>query len=274
MKTGKGKNANHAGNPRNPDNELKEYKAKFNALFDNVSSGVAIYEARNEGEDFVFVNFNNTAEKIEHIKKENLIGKSVTEVFPGVKEFGLFEVFQQVYKTGTPEHHPISIYKDERITGWRENYIYRLPSGQIMAIYDDVSTLKHTELMTKMTDQCFRAIADYTYGWEVWISPSGRVLWTNPAVKRVTGYSVKEILAMTDFPICIVYADDRDRILKTFRSALEGSTGNDVEFRIGRKDGTIMWVAVSWQPIYDDDGNSLGHRASFRDIGDYFSKQC
>jgi hypothetical protein len=25
-------------------------------------------------------------------------------------------------------------------------------------------------------------------------------------------------------------------------------------------------VAISWQPIYDDKGNSLGHRESIRDI--------
>jgi len=249
-----------------PEEELKEYQAKFKVLFENVCSGVAIYEARNDGEDFVFVDFNPAAEQIEHIKKEELVGKSVAEVFPGVKEFGLFEVFQRVFKTGVPEHHPVSVYKDERIAGWRENYVYRLPSGQIVAVYDDVSSRKRTELVARMTDQCFRAIADYTYDWEVWIGPPGRVLWTNPAAQRVTGYSIKEIMAMSDYPGSVVYEQDRKRIERAFRSALKGSTGNDVQFRIVRKDGKVIWVAMSWQPIYDDSGSSLGHRESIRDI--------
>jgi PAS domain S-box-containing protein len=266
MATDNGKKANHCSGQQDSEDALKEYEAKFRALFDNVSSGVAIYEARNDGVDFVFVDFNAAAEEIEHLKKDELLGKSVTEVFPGVREFGLFEVFQRVYKTGTPEHHPISIYKDERIAGWRENYVYRLPSGQIVAVYDDVSARKRSELMTRMTDQCFKAIADYTYDWEVWIAPTGRVLWTNPAINRVTGYSVKELMVMSDYPMCLIYEDDRDRMGRAFRSALEGSTGNDVEFRIEHKDGKIIWVAMSWQPIYDDKGNSLGHRESIRDI--------
>jgi PAS domain S-box-containing protein len=266
METNNGKKAKLCGSQQHPEDELREHQAKFKALFDNVCSGVAIYEARNDGEEFVFVDFNPAAEEIDHIKKEELIGKSVTEVFPGVKEFGLFEVFQRVFKTGMPEHHPVSVYKDERIAGWRENYVDRLPSGQIVAIYDDVSARKHSELMTRMTDQCFRAIADYTYGWEVWVGPTSRVLWTNPAVKRVTGYSVKELTAMSDYPTSIVYGEDRDRIGRAFRSALKGSTGNDVQFRIERKDGKIIWAAMSWQPIYDDKGNSLGHRESIRDI--------
>jgi PAS domain S-box-containing protein len=266
METNNGKKAKLCGSQQHPEDELKEHQAKFKALFDNVCSGVAIYEARNDGEEFVFVDFNPAAEEIDHIKKEELIGKSVTEVFPGVKEFGLFDVFQRVFKTGTPEHHPVSVYKDERIAGWRENYVYRLPSGQVVAIYDDVSARKRTELMTRMTDQCFRAIADYTYGWEIWVGPTSRVLWTNPAVKRVTGYSIKELTAMSDYPTSIVYEEDRDRIDRAFRSALKGSTGNDVQFRIERKDGKIIWAAMSWQPIYDDKGNSLGHRESIRDI--------
>ncbi len=266
MESNNSKKGKLYGSQQHPEDEINEYQAKFKALFDNVSSGVAIYEARNDGEEFVFVDFNRAAEEIDQIKKEELVGKSVAEVFPGVKEFGLLDVFHRVYKTGTPEHHPVSVYKDERIAGWRENYVYRLPSGQIVAIYDDVSARKRSELMTRMTEQCFRAIADYTYDWEVWVGPTSRVLWTNPAVERVTGYTIKELMAMSDYPTSVVYEEDRDRMDRAYRSALEGSTGNDVEFRLERKDGKIIWAAISWQPIYDDKGNSLGHRESIRDI--------
>ena len=266
MQTSRDKKSAPFSSDRDPEEELKEYQEKFKVLFENVCSGVAIYEARNDGEDFVFVDLNPAAEKIEHIKKEELVGKSVTEVFPGVRQFGLFDMFRRVYKTGTPEHLPVSVYKDERVAGWRENYVYRLPSGQIVAVYDDVSTRKRTELVARMTDQCFRAIADYTYDWEIWVGPAGRVLWTNPAVQRVTGYSIKEIMAMADYPGSVVYEKDRNRIERAFRTALKGSTGNDVQFRIVRKDGKVIWGEISWQPIYDDDGNSLGHRESIRDI--------
>lgn len=266
MGTNKGKKGAPRSDDRHTQDELKEYQAKFQVLFDHVCSGVAIYEARNDGEDFVFVDFNPAAEQIERIKKEDLIGRSVTEVFPGVKQFGLLDVFRRVYKTGTPEHHPVSVYKDERIAGWRENYVYRLPSRLVVAVYDDISARKRTELVARMTDQCFRAIADYTYDWEVWVGPTGRVLWTNPAAQRVTGYSVKEIMAMPEYPGPLVYEEDRSRMTRAFEAACKGGTGNDVQFRLARKDGKIIWVEMSWQPIYDDNGDSLGHRESIRDI--------
>jgi len=266
MENNNGKKGNPCSSQEHSEDQLKEYMAKFKLLFDNVTSGVAIYEARNDGEDFVFADFNPAAEEIDHIKKEDLIGKSVVDVFPGVKEFGLFDVFQRVYKTGTPEHHPVSVYKDERIAGWRENYVFRLPSKQVVAIYDDVSVRKRTELVTRMTNECFRAIADYTYDWEVWVGPTGRVLWTNPAVLRITGYNIKEITTMPDYPTPLIHEEDRDRMTRAFQKALEGGTGNDVQFRLERKDGKIIWATMSWQPIFDDKGNPLGHRQSIRDI--------
>jgi PAS domain S-box-containing protein len=273
MGTDSGQKAKNMRKSQGAENELKEWKAKFEVLFDHVSSGVAIYEAVNDGEDFIFVDFNPAAEHIEHIQKEQLIGKRVAEVFSGVKQFGLFDVFRRVYKTGVPEHHPISIYKDERIAGWRENHVYRLPSGLIVAVYDDISARKRTELVASMTDQCFRAIANYTYDWEVWVGPNCRMLWTNPAATRITGYSIKEIMAMQDYPAPVIEEEDRDRIMRAYRTACKGSTGNDVQFRIVRKDGKVIWAAMSWQPIYDDNGKSLGHRESIRDITERIEAQ-
>jgi PAS domain S-box-containing protein len=248
------------------EKQLDEYKSLFQILFDNVCSGVAIYEAVNEGEDFIIVDFNHSAEEIEHVKKEQITGKLVTQVFPGVNNFGILDVFRRVYKTGTPEHLPISIYRDDRITGWRENYVFRLPSKHIVAVYDDISARKRTEMMTRMTDQCFRAIANYSYDWETWIGPTGRMLWTNPAVTRITGYGIQEIMMMTDFPQHIVFEQDRQRINRAFHSAVKGSTGHDIRFKLQRKDGRMIQASMSWQPIFDDEGNSLGHRESIRDL--------
>jgi len=124
---------------------LRESETRFKELFKSIHSGVAVYEAAENGADFVFKDFNRTAEKIEGIKKEELIGKSVLKVFPGLREFGLFDVFQRVWKSGQPEHYPVKLYQDARIAGWRENFVYKLPSGEIVAVYTDETEHKQAE---------------------------------------------------------------------------------------------------------------------------------
>ncbi|MBN2733823.1 MAG: PAS domain S-box protein [Methanomicrobiaceae archaeon] len=127
------------------EDALKESDHRFRELFNSTKSGVIIYRAVDEGADFVIVDFNNSAEIIEKVTKEEVIGKTVSEVFPAIKEYGLLKVFQDVWRTGKPESHPVSLYKDSRIASWRENYVYRLPSKEIVAVYEDVTESRHAE---------------------------------------------------------------------------------------------------------------------------------
>lgn len=115
-------------------------------------------------------------------------------------------------------------------------------------------------------ERLFEAVANYTYDWESWMSPDGRPLWINPAVERMTGYTVEECLALPDYPLPLVHEEDRPSIMDHLRAAAAGHSGNDVAFRIRQKNGLIRWAAMSWQTLYDDSGRSLGYRTSMRDI--------
>ncbi|MBT3747789.1 MAG: PAS domain S-box protein, partial [Bacteroidetes bacterium] len=118
---------------------------RYKGIVQSTASCIAVYEALDDGEDFVFIDFNPKAEEVEQISKNDLIGKKVTDVFPGVTEFGLFKVFQNVWKTGSPEHLPVSVYEDDRIQGYRENYVYKLSTGEIVAVYQDLTKGKQAE---------------------------------------------------------------------------------------------------------------------------------
>jgi PAS domain S-box-containing protein len=124
---------------------LEASEMRYRELFDHINSGVVVYEVVNNGKDFIFRDFNQAGQKIEKTHKEYLIGKSVSQVFPGVIKCGLFSVFQRVWRTGIPEHHPVTLYRDDRIEGWRENYVYKLPTGEIVTVYEDVTDRKKSE---------------------------------------------------------------------------------------------------------------------------------
>ena len=124
---------------------LKNSESRYRELFNGINNCVAVYEVRKDGAEFIFKDLNHATEKIEKLEKKNMLGKNVTEIFPGIEEFGLLEVFREVWRTGKPQHFPIKHYKDERIAGWRENYVYKLSSDEIVAVYEDVTERKRTE---------------------------------------------------------------------------------------------------------------------------------
>jgi two-component system sporulation sensor kinase C len=119
-----------------------------------------------------------------------------------------------------------------------------------------------------LDDRWFRAVADYTYDWESWHSPEGQLLWVNQAVARTTGHSVDECLGMKDYPLPMVVPEDRERIADVLASAQDRTTGENVEFGCLHQGGETRWMSLSWQPMYDAQGEYLGFRTSVRDVTD------
>ena len=82
--------------------KLQQSENRFKELFENMNSCVAIYEAVDDGQDFIFKAMNKAMEQAEQIDRKNVIGKSVFEIFKGVHEHGLFDLLQRVWRTGFP----------------------------------------------------------------------------------------------------------------------------------------------------------------------------
>ncbi len=118
----------------------------------------------------------------------------------------------------------------------------------------------------KKSEARFHAIADYTYGVEAWFNPQGRLIWMNRSVERVTGYTTMECLLSANLVDMLVFEKDRKHARDVALKALRGSTGDNFEVRLKRKDGSIIWVVINWQPIYSATEEYLGLRVSADEI--------
>ncbi len=125
--------------------ERAEREARFRELFSNMSSGVAIYRPSKDGQEFYFQDINPAGLRMGNQSLDAVVGCEVREVYPAVEEIGLLDVFKRVWATGQPESHPVTMYQDERVALWVENYVCRLPSGEVVAIYDDLTKVKQEE---------------------------------------------------------------------------------------------------------------------------------
>jgi PAS domain S-box-containing protein len=248
------------------EKKLRENEEKFQNLFEHMSSAVAIYEAVNNGEDFIFKNFNAAAEKIEQISRGRLIDKPILEIFPSVKDFGIFEVFQRVYRTGKPEHFPVTLYKDNRISGWRDNYIYKLSSGEIVAIYDDVTERKQSEEAIRRSEHKYRSIFKNAVEGIFQTTPEGQYISVNHALARMIGYdSPEEMIEAVANIGDQGYVNPEERTL--FKKTIETqNTVQGFEIQHYRKDGRKIWVSINARAEKDEEGNVVYYEGTIEDI--------
>ncbi|MEG3620098.1 ABC transporter substrate-binding protein [Magnetovibrio sp. PR-2] len=265
---------------------------QFRELFENMHNGVAVYRAVDGGKDFVFTNFNKGGERIENVSRDQLIGKRVTEVFPGVEDFGLLDVFERVWRTGKPEHFPLGFYDDERISGWRENYIYKLPNGELVAVYEDATARKQAEqeleLMNKELEQRIETrtadlkdeIARHKdtleqlrlFSRAVEQSPNmifitnlnGIIQYTNPKFTELTGYGAAEALGQK--PSLIKSGDTPIDVYQELWQTIMSGREWRGEIKDRRKNGKIFWAAISISPVRDNDDEITHFVAMHEDI--------
>ncbi len=233
------------------EEELKASQLKYRQLFETMTCGVAIYEAMDDGDDFIFRDLNQAGENIENVKKEDVIGRRVIEAFPGVREFGLFKVFQRVWRTGKPGYFPEAIYRDERDLGtWRENWVYKLPSGEIVAIYNDITERKQAEQSLLEAEAELKHIIEVVPGIIAKVNAhTGYFTYCNPALSSILGFSPEEFLARPF--IEFVHPDDRQSTINEVEKQLKGSPLAMFENRYICKNGSYKWL--EWRATAADE---------------------
>jgi len=201
--------------------QLKVNGARFRRFFENLPMGVAFYKPSEDGQDFIFLDFNPEAERMEGISKKDLIGKKVTEAFPGIKELGLLEIMRQAAADGKPRTLTSSYYKDDKRRGWRENTVYRLPDGQITAVYRDTTEKEEARLALRESEERYRAVAEYANTAICILDAQGRFLWLNDRMLSVGGYSRAEYLAADSFARFLA-PESAGLVISNFQKAVAG----------------------------------------------------
>ncbi len=234
---------------------VEDSGVRYHHLVNNLRTGVVIYQAVNDGEDFIFKDINKTSERVNKVRKEEILGKSVQEIFPSVTEIGLFDIFQRVYRTGKSEHLPLVLYKDQRIAEWVENFVFKLPSGEVVAIYDDLSEYKMVEEKLRKSEERLQLSLDIMdVGLWDWHIPTGKVFFSD-LYFTMAGYKPGEFEANVNGFISHLHPDD----VSTTQEKVDAVINDPIkpyeaEFRFKRKDGSYIWIQAKGRIVELDEG--------------------
>ncbi len=237
---------------------------------DVIPQNIAVY--RYVDGDFIFIDFNEMAEKTEKISKQEVLAKKLTEVFPGVKEFGLFNVLLRVHNNGGYEEFDMKLYKDHRISGWRKNRVFKLPNGDVIAIYSDLTNLKHYEhelnqhkRQLDTSERRFRHLVESTDDWIWEVDAQNIYTYVSHQVKSTLGYLPDEVLGKTPFDF--MDPDEAEKISLIYKQLILNREKIVNLVNINRhKDGQKIYLQTNATPYFDKTGILLGYRGIDKDI--------
>ncbi len=251
------------------DMDLRDNEERYRNLFNNMSSGCGIYKVTN-GKEFVLIDYNCSGEKMDGLKREHIIGKNIADLFPDPERLlNASNILRQVWKTGKSERLLASSYKVGDNEVWRENYIYKLKSGEIVVIFDDITERKRAEEALKKSEEWFYTTLKSIGDAVITTDTKGYVTLLNPVAETLTGWKQEDAKGK---PLIEVFNIINETTRKPVENPVEKvlKTGKIVGLAnhtvLISMDGSEISIDDSASPIKNDKGEVFGVVLVFREI--------
>jgi PAS domain S-box-containing protein len=235
---------------------LRESETRFRELFENMRSGVAVFAAVDDGADFVFKDLNRSGEAIARLGREMVTGRRLTEVFPGAEGFGLPEVMTRVWRSGQTESVPARFYEDQRLQGWRECDVYKVPSGEVVVLFTDVTQQEQARHDLSESEERFRGTFENAAVGMAHVGTDGAWLRVNQRLCDILGYDREDLLRKTfqDLTHPDDLAADMDLLDRLTRGEIASF---QIDKRYFHRDGHVVWITLTTSLQRDPEGQPL-----------------
>jgi len=246
------------------EKRLRESEKKYRNALDNMMEGCQIIDY-----DWRYIYVNDAAARHGRMVKEDLEGRSMFEMYPGIQDTEMFKLMEQTMEERTSHHLENYFTYPDGSSRWFELSVFPVREG-IFILSFDIDDRKNLEIKLMESEQKFKTVADFTHAWEYWIGPEGDLLYVSPSCERISGYLPGDFTEDPDLMEKIIHPADKELFLNHEEEAIETKTGGKIELRILRKDGKEIWISHNCHPVFNEKGEFLGRRASNEDINERF----
>ena len=255
------------------DGKPKILKRKDNPQISSDSTGVIFIELCVNGN--VTRVSNKTCEVLGYNEKD-VLGKNWIENFvPKYVQKELLSILKntlsgEIKNVEYYENPILTITGEERTINWL-NTIIRDKKGTITGhlSYGEDLTEKHQikQNLIRSKSKLLKAQSVARIGFLEWELKTNKIQLSESIIE-LYGLKIGTKYIEVDELVKMVYAEDIERVQRRFKLAIKNKKKFNIDHRIIRPDGKIIWVQSKADLIYDDQGNKIGLLGTSIDITD------
>ncbi|WP_045210742.1 PAS domain S-box protein [Desulfonatronovibrio magnus] len=224
---------------------LQESEEKLRSFFAAMQDVILVIN--NEGR---YVEVAPTGLNLLYLPKEELLGKTFSDVLPAEAAVEFYNIVRSVLADGNPQTLDYNMEIEGKLH-WFAAKVFKYKHDQVLWVAHDITERKLMEESLRKAEEHYRILIDNSQSIIYALSLDGVVNFVSPSWKTLLGHDPEEILHK-DFKN-LIHPDDLDKCQKhmqktlTMKKAVDGQ-----EYRVFHKDGSIRWHRSVITPVFDD----------------------
>ena len=217
---------------------LQSSEKRLRTTLDSMLEGCQII-----GYDWHYLYVNEAVAVQGKTTKEELLGHTMMEVYPGIENTGAFVIFQRCMEERRAHRLENEFIFPDGSKGWFDLSIQPVPEG-IFILSVDITERKHAEDALRQGEQKFSLMFEKApFAAALSTLPDGRIVDINEAWEQMSGYTKLEMLGKTTLELGInLDTEARARIIAQLQAR---GSARDQELTLRMKSGNLRIVSVN-----------------------------
>jgi PAS domain S-box-containing protein len=227
---------------------LRRSEERFRGTLDAMLEGCQII-----GFDWKYLYVNTSAAQHGRRAKDELLGRTMMEVYPGIEGTAMFDTLRRCMMKRTPCRLENEFHYDDGSSAWFDLSFLPVPEG-IFALSYDITERKQAEEALKEHHAFLRQVLDIIPHWIFVKDRQGRITLSNRAHAAALGMTPEEIVGKTDFELnpnpeqARQYIRDDLEVMDTLKEKFVPEEPNT------NVEGQVYWLQTIKRPIVDKNG--------------------
>lgn len=232
---------------------LRESEAKYRTLFDSIDEGFCLIEMIHDSQGVpIDYRFLETNRAFEAWGIAGATGKTALELVPDVEKHWI-ETYGRIAETGEAVRVEDNVAS---MNQWFDIYASRVGgsgSRKVAVVVNDTTKRKQAEKKLRESEENYRVIVNQAVAGIFKLDLEGNVTFSNQRFGEMLEYGGEELLEMNAQQI--VYSEDVPRNNWLFKRLKNQGLSYEIEKRLVRKDGSLVWVNNQVSPVFNSAGD-------------------